>query len=922
MAYVLPRVLVYQEFRVAPTATEAPRQAHIAGGHARLFRYDDEDEKATIGLGQYDPVSDQAYEWPERPDGAQVDFDYTKLYCDGALLQYFADLIGVGGLVVPVADYKNRVRSAAHSFKENTEDYPRSEDLYDRDVKVGDTVYVRGVETSSGDSFELWTTVTGFSGDLVAPVTGSATDADTNKADQSYEVSVDELSGLKNTITLTADGSNYDGRELGDIDETYTIEVTRSSINGDLTTARLRVTTASGHDQDSDVQPAGVGGFTLIGDRNLKIEFDRNETTSASSAAGLDEISPDDLVVGQKWKVRVKQAFTAAVATSGGTYSGTKNTTYIIEVTKGGAFAAEPEVTVTTTTGVDKSGPTKITAASTAFAVGTKDITVSFAGSSGLCKGDKYYIEVEAEKEGSMQTLILADDLPEEIQDATDLDLKLFIKKDIVIEKNRVTAPPLTNYSQSDTEFTVESGITLYDSTWTDDGEQLPLPLKGGELFLQYRAWLPTYIGEFESADDVANLPDLLGQASPDNPLYWGVFMALQNSNGQPVRFTAVEDPNDVDHWFDALEILVGRDDLYNLVPLTLNKTVIDAWKSHVESQSSPENGRWRGMFCGISVPDEKAIVSADTTSDGEVALATLSDDPLTSGTQYTRLSVPAGNAKFLTNDVEPGDKVRFLYSTDGFDNDTWTEFTVDEVLSENTLRLSDGNDIAISVPQKVEIWRNLKGAGLASAVVDEVGRLSSRRVCAIVNETVGNAGQSFPGYFLACALAGLRSAVNPHQGLTNVEIAGIDDVGTLVKGLNSVHLNTIAAAGGWIVVKAKDGSIITRHALTTDNTDLNRREEMIRVNVDSISYTLLAILEPYIGKSNVVDSVLLMMRNSLSSALDEMTIDRTPRIGPQLVGYEIVELRQHALLKDRVVITINLTVPYPINNIELRLVV
>jgi hypothetical protein len=142
------------------------------------------------------------------------------------------------------------------------------------------------------------------------------------------------------------------------------------------------------------------------------------------------------------------------------------------------------------------------------------------------------------------------------------------------------------------------------------------------------------------------------------------------------------------------------------------------------------------------------------------------------------------------------------------------------------------------------------------------------------------------------------------------------------VKGLNSVHLNTIAAAGGWIVVKAKDGSIISRHALTTDNTDLNRREEMIRVNVDSISYTLLAVLEPYIGKSNVVEGVLQAMRQSIEAALDEMTIDRTPRIGPQLVSYNVRELRQHALLKDRVVVTIDLVVPYPINNIELRLVV
>lgn len=920
MAYVLPQVLVYQEFRVAPTAVEAPRQAHITGGHARLFRYDDEDEKATISLGEYDYVTDQVYSWPERPAGSQVDFDYVKLYVDGAKLRFFQDLIGSGGLVAPVSGYKNRIRSAAHAFKDNGTDFPRSDDLNDRDVKVGDTVYVRGVGTDA-ENYELWTTVRGFSGEVVAATVEAVEDATTNKVDQSAASSVDNL-GVSNTITLTVDATDYDGRVDGDIDETYTIEVTQASVGGDLTTARLRVTTASGRDQDSAVEPAGVGGLTAIGARGLKVEFDRNETTSASSAAGLEDISPDDLVVGHKWRVRVVQAFTAPVATSGGTFTGTRDTTYIVEVTKGGAFADEPEITVTTTTGVDKSGPTKVTAAATAFAAGTKGVTVSFTGVSGLRKGDKYYVEAVAETEGSMQTLILADDLPELIQTASDLDLKLYIKKDIEVEKNRVTEPPLVNWDTADTQFTVEAGITLYDDSWTLDGDLVALPLEGGDLYVEYRAWLPTYVGELESAFDVADLPNLLGQAHPDNPLYWGVYMACLNANGQPVRFTAVQDPSDTDAWLTQLDILIGRKDVYNLVPLTTNQVVLDAFKAHVESQSSPENGRWRGLVCTIAVDKIRPIVTADTTTDGEPALATLSDDPQTTGTQYTRLSVPAGNAKFITNEVEPGDTVRFLYSTDGFDNDTYVEFVVDEVLSENTLRLTSGGEVAITVAQKVEIHRTLTPSGLVQEVVDAVGRYASRRVVAIVNETVGNAGFTFPGYFLAAAIAGLRSAVNPHQGLTNVAVAGIDDAGTLVKGFNGSQLNEIAAAGGWIVIKTPDGNFITRHAVTTDNTDLNRREEMIRVNVDDISYQLLAVLEPYIGQANVVADVLTDMRNTLSSALDELTVNKTPRIGPQLVSFTIRELRQHALLKDRVVIIVDLVVPYPINNIELRLVV
>jgi hypothetical protein len=84
MAYVLPQVLVFQEFNIAPTATAVPRSAHIAGPQAKLFRYSNSDEKEIINLGAYDSVSDTPYLWPERPAGSQVDFDFVKLYADPA----------------------------------------------------------------------------------------------------------------------------------------------------------------------------------------------------------------------------------------------------------------------------------------------------------------------------------------------------------------------------------------------------------------------------------------------------------------------------------------------------------------------------------------------------------------------------------------------------------------------------------------------------------------------------------------------------------------------------------------------------------------------------------------------------------------------------------------------------------------------
>ena len=43
--YVLPQVLVFQDFTIAPSAAANPLSAHIAGGHAYLTRTTDADEK-------------------------------------------------------------------------------------------------------------------------------------------------------------------------------------------------------------------------------------------------------------------------------------------------------------------------------------------------------------------------------------------------------------------------------------------------------------------------------------------------------------------------------------------------------------------------------------------------------------------------------------------------------------------------------------------------------------------------------------------------------------------------------------------------------------------------------------------------------------------------------------------------------------
>jgi hypothetical protein len=89
------------------------------------------------------------------------------------------------------------------------------------------------------------------------------------------------------------------------------------------------------------------------------------------------------------------------------------------------------------------------------------------------------------------------------------------------------------------------------------------------------------------------------------------------------------------------------------------------------------------------------------------------------------------------------------------------------------------------------------------------------------------------------------------------------------------------------------------------------------------MSYAFRRGLVPYIGRSNITPTTLTNISITLKGIGDGFkTSVGTNSIGPQLLDYTIAELRQHAVLKDHIVAVVNLTIPYPLNNIELKLVV
>lgn len=930
--YVVPQVLVFQEFNTVVSVAGRQLPAYICGGHAYLLRHSDADEKPNGFLGYYDADTETAYSWPHRPAGAVVDPAYTRVHIDNALLEYYDHQVGeLATTITKTAGRHNRIRSTNLSFATHGT-YAHDDAVFlDRGVKVGDVARVRA--TVSDVEYDLWTYVNGFVGETVAATVDEATADDANQeAIGSATVSITKTAGADNCVTVAGSATAYNGLNEGNPTETYTVVVTQSSTNGDFRTARLRVISASGNDDVSAVTPSEHGETTDIGTRGLTLTFDVSPSGDCSDDAESASVGPLDLVAGQTWEVDVQQVFAVPTITSAGTYTGTKDMTYIVTVTKGGKStdSDKPEVTVSTDRGYDASGPTDVTFGS-AVAVGTKGVTLTFAGTT-LCKGDKYYIVVTAATTGAYQTIILGHNLDENIPDGTALSLTLYIRKSIDVSQNRVEAPPLTNWEQSSTELTLASGVTAYDSSWTDGGTPVALPVTSstaaeyGKLYVTYRAWRSDLCNQVSTISEEGDLDTLIsGALTPDNPLKYAVAKALANSNGVPVKFTSVCNPSDVDSWVRPLDLIEARDDVYGLVPLTHDKDVQDLFASHVDTQSAPEQGRWRVVFFALEGVPSKTVLSAANSKNTEEVLAVIEDDPNTSGTQYTIVRVPAANAQFIAAGVRPGDTVRALYDTDGFGGETYTEFTVDAVLSEDSLRVVTGHDVAVSVAQKIEVHRTLTATEEADEIAQSAGVWANRRVRAVWPDLIGNAGETVDGYYLCAALAGLCAGVVPHQGLTRLEISGFDDVSRTVNKFNRSQLNAMAYAGVWIVTQDhQTGQIYTRHAVTTgDSEDIAQREEMVCRNVDHISMLFSDRFAAFIGISNVTPSMLAIIRVETEACIEFLKSNNfVRRLGGQLIDATITELRPHVLLKDRVVLVVNLTIPYSLNNLECHLVV
>lgn len=488
----------------------------------------------------------------------------------------------------------------------------------------------------------------------------------------------------------------------------------------------------------------------------------------------------------------------------------------------------------------------------------------------------------------------------------------------------------------TDREFKAVAAATIWDPLLlvaaTGKPAKLPVeaaaPVPAPKLLLSYRTLRKDNAASIQSISDISQVEERLGMVTPQNPLAQGVYDCLLNAGNTAVHYMAVP-TDDAEGYASVLSQARGSRAVYGLVPLTFDPSVHALVKAHVNAMSEPASARWRKGWLCLRPPVTAVLPGFTEAAAGDPweILSQTADPSAPADLNLRAVAVASGigvDPDFLQAGVRPGDWLRvFKVATPTGES---TDFEIAAVNSPTALSV---RAVAAGVPvgMAIQIVRQYSQDERVDYLVAANG--DSRRINQVFPYLTRNAGVEKEGFFLAAALAGLRAGSLPHQPLTNAEVLGFDDLTLSSVTYNDIQLDQLASAGVWIVRQDVVGGVsYVRHQLTSAGyddvgDDPKFSEDSLTTNVDSISYSLQRSLEPFIGRYNVNPATVALVTATVTRQMHmHMTESSSASAGPQLLGFNIVRIGQSELFRDRIEAVVELELPFPLNRVQITLLV
>lgn len=876
MSYVRPSVLVYQDLKNAGGVLNSTPdlECAIIGPVYNVLTYIPDDVTAQVKTAAYSTTSTTG----SIVTGSQA---LTVASTGGFNVNDSILIIGAGTdgttLQALVTDITGNIMTIDTAAKADVTDANVKKTGKIANAAINNTFGIPGVKPGQdidSTSFKIWisnakveTMVTGcecYYTDNTLTVTSVATTGDITTGTVNLTVASTEGLVVGDTVTVAgagAGGSTLTAKLVDKVGSVFTLD----------TAAGTTVTTAA---------------VTKVAPVNL------NSTTNTLRAEAGDDVYvtyTNTSSVSTVWSSQIKEVNT----TSG--LNGSVTNLQLVDM-------LPSDISYQTTGGIITGTATLTVASGTGFAIGKK-VIVYGAGTAGAD-----LVTTISNVAGT--TITLAANAGTTVAGAA---VVVFNKVTISVRKsyNNQLIPstkPLTGGSSFDVSTADVSGtITVLSGP-----ELVYGPIVSGDIFIGYKALRKDLINRVLTINDVNDLVGQLGEVSDENPLALGCQLALANTIG---RVRAISVPtNDLLGYQNALEVAEGER-LYYLVPLTQEEDILASFSAHVQQLSVPEQALWRVAIVNTEMPLDDFIGSY--TTDYVNANGGNNNVTIIAG----KYVLTASNATFISDGVAPGDFVHFTAATPS------GQIGVHQVLQvvSNQQLVLDVTTTSTAVSYYVT--RTMSKTQTAQAIKAKSEVFGSNRVWHIqpdiVGVSVGGVTKYLPGYYLCCAVAGMGAGFPVQQGFTNIGAAGIADIKHSNFYFTRADLNTMAEGGTCLFVQETElGIPYCRHELTTDVTVLEYREMMVVKTWDFLSYFYYDKLKGFIGKYNIVPETINIIRQTIIAASELVKSKKLPKLGAPLVEYKITKIEQNAYNKDNLDVNLEIKIPYPLNYLNLHLII
>ena len=451
-----------------------------------------------------------------------------------------------------------------------------------------------------------------------------------------------------------------------------------------------------------------------------------------------------------------------------------------------------------------------------------------------------------------------------------------------------LTISSITNDGTDTTIVTEEE----YTSDYSSEAIEGWAVLYTGKIKASYRA---IDIDSEEAVYRITGVEDIenyFGEITPYNELAYMCFITQGINGGQVVYARKTDSRLDeiVSSYSSALSDM-RKHDVYSTVLGTLNSGVNSLLPGHVNEQSEPYKQHERigivtfdpmdvflmGSGTVNTVNDNNITVDFDP-SNAEIGI----DDKVFSNGEY--LGKVLGTPDSSTIPVE-GSVINNINNGD----------PIDVIAGRNGVKAEKISSLSYGDRRMTIIW-----PGTFS------GEIGGERI-------------DVPGYFISAAIAGMDDIESPSQSFTNFDygIPGISNISLKTDTVYQVEELDSAVSGG-IDMMVQDGSFISqlissRHDLTTDMTDILRRERSVTKQADVAAKTLRNAIKPYIGKYNITNKFLGFLEKTLVTRAKALSGGTTKTV-------TIKSVKEDPNVADKILIGAKLTVYVAGNYYEINL--